>query len=164
MYHVTGTGLTAVLLYIISYLFCRINYYSFQFHNKLWNTILAIAFLVAAAAGLFMALQITYKWDLPFVKTVLKWHVEFGIGLAFTGIFHFILHLSYFGKIFERQQSFDHHWDVHTMTSSEISINLFIIGLVSSSIQLLLLREMLNISGGYELVTGIFMGSWLIGS
>ncbi len=27
-----------------------------------------------------------------------------------------------------------------------------------------MLREMLNISGGYELVTGIFLGSWLLGS
>ncbi len=52
----------------------------------------------------------------------------------------------------------------HIPASSEIRLNLFIIGLVSSSVQLLLLREMLNISGGYELVTGIFLGSWLIGS
>jgi spermidine synthase len=164
MYHVIGTGITAVLLYFISYFFYRINYFSFQFHKKLWNTILATAFLITAVAGVFMALQITYKWDLPFVKTVLKWHVEFGIGLAFTGIFHFIWHLSYFRRIFEKQQSFDDTVKIHPLRSSEISLNLFIIGLVSSSVQLLLLREMLNISGGYELVTGIFLGSWLIGS
>jgi spermidine synthase len=164
MYHVTGTGLTAVLLYIISYFFYRINYFSFQFHKKLWNAILALAFLFTMAAGVFMALQITYKWDLPFVKTILKWHVEFGIGLAFTGIFHFIMHLSYFGKIFERERRIDHSEEMHRLTSSEIRLNLFIIGFVSSSVQLLLLREMLNISGGYELVTGIFLGSWLIGS
>lgn len=164
MYHVIGTGITAVLLYIISYFFYRINYFSFHFHKKLWNTILAIAFLLTSAAGLFMALQITYKWDLPFVKTILRWHVEFGIGLAITGIFHFIWHLSYFGKIFERQQSINHPGNYHSLSLSEIRFNLFIIGLVSTSVQLLLLREMMNISGGYELVTGIFLGSWLIGS
>jgi spermidine synthase len=164
MYHVIGTGITAVLLYIISYVFYRLNYFSFQFHKKLWNAILAIAFLVTAIAGVFMALQITYKWDLPFVKTILRWHVEFGIGLAFSGIFHFIWHLSYFAKIFERQQSLNVSGEIHSLKSSEIILNLFIIGLVSSSLQLLLLREMLNISGGYELVTGIFLGSWLIGS
>jgi spermidine synthase len=164
MYHVTGTGLTAVLLYLISYFFYRINYFSFQFHKRLWNAVLALAFIITAAAGVFMALQISYKWDLPFVKTILKWHVEFGIGLAFTGIFHFIWHLSYFRWIFEREQRVDHSVDIHIPASSEIRLNLFIIGLVSSSVQLLLLREMLNISGGYELVTGIFLGSWLIGS
>jgi spermidine synthase len=163
MYHVTGTGLTAVLLYILTYLFCRINYFSLEFHKRLWNTILASAFLVTAAAGVFMALQISYKWDLPFVKTILKWHVEFGIGLAVTGIFHFIWHLSYFRWIFKREQKVDYYEEIN-VTLSEISLNLFIIGFVSSSIQFLLLREMMNISGGYELVTGIFLGSWLIGS
>ena len=164
MYHFIGTGITAVLLYTISYLFYRIDYFSFQFHKKLWNTILALTFLATTIAGVFMALQITYKWDLPFVKTVLKWHVEFGIGMAFTGIFHFIWHFSYFGRIFERQQILNDSGKIHNLTSQEISLNLFIIGLVSASVQLLLLREMLNISGGYELVTGIFLGSWLIGS
>ena len=64
-----------------------------------------MAFIVTAVAGVFMALQVTYKWNLPFVKTILKWHVEFGIGLAVTGIFHFIWHLSYFGRIFEKQET-----------------------------------------------------------
>ena len=74
--------------------------YSLQFHRKFWNSILALAFLITALAGVFMALQITYKWNIPFVKTILKWHVEFGIGMAFTGIIPFHLASSYFGKIF----------------------------------------------------------------
>ncbi|MCX6320190.1 MAG: hypothetical protein NTX93_00065, partial [Bacteroidia bacterium] len=164
MYHVIGTGLTVILLYLISYFFYRIGYYSLQFHRKLWNSILAIAFLITALAGVFMALQVTYKWDIPFVKSVLKWHVEFGIGMAFTGIFHFIWHLSYFGKIFNMPDKHPENRDFQKLTSAEISTNLFIIGFVSSSIQLLLIREMMNISGGYELITGTFLGSWLIGS
>ncbi len=46
----------------------------------------------------------------------------------------------------------------------DISINLFIVGFVSTSIQLLLMREIMNLSGGYELMTGIFLGSWLTAS
>jgi spermidine synthase len=164
MYHVFGTVIAAVLLYIISYLFYRIDYYSFNFHKKLWNVILAGAFALTAAAGVFIALQVTYKWDIPFVKTILKWHVEFGIGLAVTGIFHIIWHLSYFSKIFEKPRNSSFTPEIPTLTSPDIGLNLFITGLVSSSIQLLLLREILNISGGYELVTGIFLGSWLISS
>ncbi len=45
-----------------------------------------------------------------------------------------------------------------------ISTNLFITGFVSTSLQLLLMREIMNISGGYELITGIFFGSWLLAS
>lgn len=48
--------------------------------------------------------------------------------------------------------------------ASGISINLFITGFVSSSIQIMLIREMMNISGGYELIAGIFLGTWLITS
>jgi spermidine synthase len=164
MYHVIGTGLTAILLYLISYFFYRIGYYSLLFHRKLWNSILAIAFLLTALAGLFMALQISFKWNIPFVKSVLKWHVEFGIGLALTGIFHFVWHMSYFGKLFNKSESYLQESYIHKMSSAEISKNLFIVGLVSSSFQLLLMREMMNISGGYELIAGTFLGSWLIGS
>ena len=99
MYHVVGTGLTAIILYLISYIFYKIGYYSLQFHIRLWNYLLAAAFLITAIAGVFMALQITYKWNVPFVKSILRWHVEFGIGMAITGVFHFIRHLPYFTRI-----------------------------------------------------------------
>jgi spermidine synthase len=162
MYHVIGTGSIAILLYLISYFFYRIGYYSLQFHRKLWNTLLASAFLITAVAGVFVALQTNYKWNLPIVKTVLKWHVEFGIGMAFTGIFHFAWHISYFRKMFNKSENHTEEMVLQKLTSAEIGTNLFIIGFVSSSIQLLLIREMMNITGGYELITGIFLGSWLI--
>jgi spermidine synthase len=41
---------------------------------------------------------------------------------------------------------------------------LFITGFISSSVQLLMLREMMNITGGYEMIAGTFLCSWLIGS
>lgn len=164
MYHVIGTGSTAILLYLISYLFYRIGYYSINFHRKLWNSLLAIAFIATIIAGLFMALQVTYKWNVPFVKTVLKWHVEFGIAMSITGIFHLIWHFSYFTRIFKNPGITREIRNVPKLAAQEISTNLFIVGFVSSSIQLLLIREMMNIAGGYELITGTFLGSWLIGS
>jgi spermidine synthase len=164
MYHVIGTTSTAVLLYLISYIFYRIGYYSLKVHQKLWNSILAVAFIISALAGLFMALQITYKWDIPFIKSVLKWHVEFGIGLAVTGLFHLIWHLSYFTRLFKTSENIYKAGTNQNLSPAEISANLFIVGFVTSSIQLLLIREMMNITGGYELITGTFLGSWLIGS
>jgi spermidine synthase len=111
-----------------------------------------------------MALQISYKWNIPYVKTILRWHVEFGIGLAATGILHFIWHLSYFGKLLseESKDAIATSEKIDNGSGSEgIGANLFVIGFVSSSIQFLLIREMLNIAGGYELITGIFLGTWL---
>ena len=94
----------------------------------------------------------------------MKWHVECGIGLAFTGIFHFIWHLSYFCKFSGKSEYVDTPYEATARTARQNSINLIIIGFVSSSVQLLLIREIMNIAGGYELITGTFLGSWLIAS
>lgn len=164
MYHVAGTGIITSLFYLVSYLFYRNGLYTNQTHRKLWNTILAVSFFLTALAGLFMALQINYKWDIPYVKQILKWHVEFGIGMAFTGIFHFLWHLPYFKGIFTRQESNKNQIRNNTSIHTDIGTNLFLVGFFSTAIQLLLIREMINIAGGYELITGIFLASWLIGS
>jgi hypothetical protein len=164
MYHVAGTGLIAILLYLISYIFYRIGYYSLSFHIKLWNYLLAAAFLITAVAGIFMALQVTYKWNVPFVKAILKWHVESGIGMAATGFFHFIRHYTYFKKKSTVQEQKNGNGNYQKTNAGDISTNLFIVGFVSSSMQLLLIREIMNIAGGFELIAGTFLGSWLIGS
>ncbi len=164
MYHVISTSSIAIILYLISYFFYRIGYLTLQQHSKIWNTLLAAAFFSTALAGVFLALQINYKWNIPEIKSILRWHVEFGIGMTITGLIHFLWHLNYYGKLFTKsiievdKQSFPE------LSSKKISINLFITGLVSSSIQFLMLREMMNITGGYELISGSFLGSWLISS
>ncbi len=43
-----------------------------------------------------------------------------------------------------------------------IGLSLFITGAISCSLQLLLIKEAMNIVGGYELIAGIFMGTWLL--
>ena len=52
----------------------------------------------------------------------------------------------------------------HGYSSEKIKENLFIVGFTSSSVQLLIMREIMIISGGYELVSGIYLGAWLAGS
>jgi spermidine synthase len=165
MYHVVATGLTAIALYLLSYFFYRSKFYSLQLHRKLWNFILAGVFIITAFAGLFMALQINYKWNIPVTKAILRWHVEFGIGTAFAGFFHFLWHFSYFWKISKKQET-DSPSSRHDITfgKADAVTNLFIVGLISSSVQLLLLKEIMNITGGYELIAGIFLCSWLTAS
>jgi hypothetical protein len=161
MYHVIGIGLTATILYLLSYSLHRTGFFPLQLHRKLWNILLALTFILTAIAGLFLALQASYKWDVPVVKTILKWHVEFGIGMAFTGIFHFAWHLNYFKTFFPEQGKKS---EATPLPFRGMAGNLVMIGFVSSSIQLLLLREIMNISGGYELISGTFLASWLLAS
>lgn len=165
MYHAAGTGLTILILYTLSYFLYRNGFYTLQYHRRFWNIILAVTFLFTALAGLLLALQITYKWNIPAVEAILKWHVEIGTGLAVTGFLHLIWHFSYFTGIFKKGSPKDVRVPVTTGAEKpEISINLFVIGLISSSVQLLLLKEIMNIAGGYELITGTFLCSWLLGS
>jgi len=164
MYHVVSTSLSILFIYLISYLFYKIGYYSLQLHRKFWNIILAFAFFLAGIAGVFLALQINYKWNIPFIKEILRWHVEFGIGLATTGILHFIWHLNYYGKLFAGPIVVQTDQTYRNRSFSGIKINLFIIGFVSCSVQFIMMREIMNITGGYELIAGSFLASWLIGS
>ncbi len=165
MYNVIGTGLTAILLYSISYFFCRINIFPLQFHKRLWNFILAGTFVLTTLAGIFLALQVNYKWDIPVIKSILKWHVEMGIGLSVTGFLHFFRHFSYFTRGAEKQEKIvSPTLSEVNMSGTDLAANLFVIGFVSTSVQLLLLRELMNITGGYELIAGAFLCSWLIGS
>ncbi|HZL76285.1 MAG TPA: hypothetical protein VFB97_01155 [Bacteroidales bacterium] len=164
MYHVAGTCLTVSLLYFISLFFYRTGFYSLALHRKIWNSILAVTLLFVALAGVFMALQINYKWNIPFIKQLLKWHVEIGIGSTLICIFHFSWHLPYFKKIFSSTQP-PAKTTTHTIPKPGSFISsLWIAGFTSTSVQVLLMKEMMNITGGYELIAGVFLGSWLITS
>jgi spermidine synthase len=125
---------------------------------------MAAVFVAAALAGLFLALQITYKWEIPFIKTILKWHVETGIAFAFTGIFHLLWHIPYFFNPYREQAPLLEQKSYPAKSDRQYTINLFLIGFVSTSVQLILMREIINIAGGYELIAGTFLASWLIGS
>src|SRR5450759_3007268 len=147
MYYVISTSLTVTLLYLISYFFYRIGYYSLQLHRKFWNLVLALAFILTASAGVFLALQINYKWNIPFIKEILKWHVEFGIGMAITGMIHFTWHLNYYGKFFIKSSENTKHQSLSKVKCPDIKTNLFVTGFISSSVQFMMMREIMNITG-----------------
>jgi len=164
MYHVAGTAITVTLLYLISFLFYRAGLFSQVLHRKIWNSVLAVTFIFTALAGIFMALQINFKWEIPFIKSLLKWHVETGVSLGMTGIFHLMWHWAYFRNIGKSTETRQPAADYPAIDPFTLSANLFMIGFTSTSVQVLLIRELMNITGGYELISGVFLGSWLIAS
>ncbi|HPY67834.1 MAG TPA: hypothetical protein PLP03_06700 [Bacteroidales bacterium] len=166
MYHVSGTVITVSLLYLISWIFCKTGIFTKSIHRKIWNSVLAVVFLFTALAGILIALQINYKWEIRIIGSMLKWHVETGVCLGITGLFHFLWHLSYYKEIFSRRRKSSDSIIPDNVTTDPVHIipNLFVVGFTSTSVQILLLRELLNISGGYELIAGIFLASWLMAS
>jgi len=164
MYHVTGTIITVAILYLLSFFMYRAGMFSQALHRKIWNIFLAATFLFTALAGIFMAMQIRYKWNIPFSDWLLKWHVETGIALGITGLFHFIWHLPYFtGSLGKKEEERSIYHNLKT-DQAALSVNLFMTGFTGTSVQILLIRELMNITGGYELISGVFLGSWLIAS
>ncbi|HEX2969216.1 MAG TPA: hypothetical protein VHO46_08915 [Bacteroidales bacterium] len=160
MYHVAGTISVATIFYLLSFFFQRLGYYTIHFHRKIWNFILAASFTFTALAGIFLALQVNNKWNLQFTERFLKLHVDAGIILAITGFFHFLWHVKYYTKHNGIVSGNDSERAIEKHVRS--GINLFVVGFVSSSVQLLFLREIMNFTGGYELISGIYFGSWLI--
>jgi len=166
MYYVTPVLLTIIALYCLSYFFFRNRKFTIQLHFRFWNLIIAALFLLTAATGLLRILHTAPEWDAAFLKSMAGQHVVLGMAFISTGLLHFFLHYSRFRNLFKKRESdAPNEFYCRTQrTRGAIGANLFAVGFVSSAIQLLLLREILNISGGYELIAGTFLGSWLMAS
>lgn len=166
MYHVVGTGITITILYLVFLLFQKEGILSASDNRKIWNLILGITFLITGTAGIILAIRVNYKLKGDFFDQLLRWHVETGIAFSFTGMIHLIRHLSYFRNLFgDIQPGIGSETKMSAPENAGLSgLNLFLLGFVSTSVQLLLLREIINITGGYELIAGTYLAAWLINS
>ncbi|MBP7731259.1 MAG: hypothetical protein KA114_06455, partial [Bacteroidales bacterium] len=151
MYHVISTGIIVSILYLICHLFSKEGFFSISDNRKIWNILLGITFLITAASGLILAVRVNYKLKNPIFDSLLKWHVETGIAFSFVALIHLFNHLRYFKDLFKgtiRPSVTDSELTKKVLQPKLLKANLFLTGFISSSAQLLLMREMLNISGG----------------
>ncbi len=159
-------GVLAFLLYLLSHFLVRNSFISKIVHRKIWNTILLIAFLVTAILGLILTIQINYKFEIPYIKQILTLHVDFGIAMSMVGTFHLLWHWSYYTKLLKGEKIKEViDSDQQSITEAPIDRHLFLavalLGFGSIVTQVILLREMLNLFSGNELITGIILASWM---
>src|SRR5512133_1242434 len=172
MYHVGPIGLISLVFYLISLYLSSSGLISRNIHRRFWNWILLFTFFLTAIFGIFMALQVNYRWNLPFVKEALHLHVEFGTGMAFAAIIHLTWHLRYYsgrdtqkisGSVGQISSAGDYSKGAKPETESSVPrILLLITGFVSSSVQFILLREAVLLGGGSEASAGFFLWFWLL--
>lgn len=164
MYHAIPIGLTVLVIYLFTLFLSSSGFTGKLSHRRFWNWILLCSFLTAALIGLFMALKITYKWDIPFYDRLLQWHVEIGIALTFTGIIHLTWHLSYyFGKNGRKSKENAAEGRPETPADAgQAGKLLMLTGFASSSTQFILLREAVILGGGTETSAGLFLWIWLV--
>lgn len=90
----------AFSLYFLSTISTKLKLYDKKTHKQIWNTLLLFTFFVSAILGLILVIQVNYGILLSWYRDFLRWHVEFGIAMAWIGIFHALWHYSYYKNIF----------------------------------------------------------------
>jgi len=88
--------------YGITFFISKLEIISKKTHRKIWNVLLLITFFATAFLGIFLAIKVNYKLDVPAYDNYLKWHVDIGISMACISIIHFIWHFNYYIKIFKK--------------------------------------------------------------
>jgi spermidine synthase len=134
-------------------------------HRKFWNVLLLITFLVTGLIGLLMVVKINYKLNMPFYEQLVGYHVEFGIGMAIIGFFHFWWHLSYYLRLLKDQKSKASKQQIqmeNNLDARFLKVAAFLLGSTSIIAQLILLREFLAIFNGNELVIGLVLANWMV--
>ncbi len=165
MYHVVIIGIISAIIYFLTLTGSKFGIITTKTHRAFWNTILLITFFIAATAGIFLALQSNYKWEIQGVEKILSWHVDFGIALSFTALIHLTWHLGYYKRLIGGRAKKEEIHDLPVMsslTAGNYRILLILLGFISGSVQVIFLREILNLSGGYEIAAGAVFACWLL--
>jgi len=154
-----------ILFYLLTWLFSLIGLVSKTNHRKFWNVILLITFLITGLIGLVMVVKVNYKLTIPFFDDLVKYHVDFGIGMVIIGLIHFWWHMSYYLRLLKSNKSkesgqiFRIENDVE---ESIVKVSAFLLGSTSMIAQITLLREFLSVFNGNELVIGVVLANWMV--
>lgn len=165
-------GILALLLYILSYTLSRLSVIRQKDHRQFWNILLLIAFFVTGLLGLTLAIQVNYKLNIPFIKELLIWHVNFGISMTMIAVFHFLWHWDYYRRLLKvgekdteyGKQDTREHYDDESPKNIRILhvMPAFSLGFTTIITQIILLREFMTVFYGNELVIGIVLTNWMV--
>ncbi len=155
-------GILLLLLYLAGEFLVRMKIIPALLHQKFWNSILLITFIVTALLGILTAVQINYKLEWPLAKMLLKWHVNFGISMSFVAVFHLFRHSGYYLNLFKpatANPALENFKETQNVNGLRILILLS--GFLSTTIQVLLIREITTQFQGNELMMSWTMGTWM---
>lgn len=161
-YHVIPIGLTVLAFYLYTLYLSSTGFTARQSHRRIWNWVLFVAFTVTGLFGLFMALKITYRWDVPFYDQLLNWHVEAGIAMTFVAVIHLVRNLSYYFGRGRPDKTVNEVDSPDLLPVKRSSMLLLLTGFVSASSQFIMMREAVILGGGTEVSAALFLWLWLI--
>jgi uncharacterized integral membrane protein len=103
-YHLFELSIALLLLYLVSVLLAKYRVYTLATHRKIWNIGLTVSFLVSCIIGLLMAYFVNVRSFPACYRSLVLYHVEFGIAMTVIAIFHLIWHWRYFLNIFKSKK------------------------------------------------------------
>jgi len=152
--------------YLLSYLFSRLSILTNARHRKIWNTLLLVTAIVTLLLGLILTIEVNYKLEWPWVKQMLKWHVDFGIAMSIVAVFHLVWHWSYYRKLFSSTVNRSNDPGSSGELTEEILTNpriyMIMLGSISIITQVLLIREITTVFQGNELLMAWSLGTWML--
>ena len=164
-------GITILLLYALSYLLQRAGIILRKSHRQIWNTALLVTFFITALIGLLLAVQVNFKLEIPWIKELLVWHVDFGIGMSIIAVIHFIWHWNYYRNVLRRRvaaipEAPEKGWMGMQKAPLQLPFRdyfpLLALGFTALISQVIFLREFLSVFHGNELVIGIILACWML--
>jgi uncharacterized integral membrane protein len=100
-YHLFELSIALLLLYLVSVLLAKYRVYTLATHRKIWNIGLTVSFLVSCIIGLLMAYFVNVRSFPTCYRSLVLYHVEFGIAMTVIAIFHIIWHWRYYLNLFK---------------------------------------------------------------
>ncbi len=170
-YALIPIGVAIIILYALTFLLYRTGVFSRKIHRQIWNTGLLFTFFITAVLGLLLAVQVNFKLEIPWIKELLVWHVDFGISMSIVAVFHFIWHWNYYRDLLRagRNKSKPIPRELGMFTGKAPSrltfqdnLPLMALGFTALISQVIFLREFLSVFHGNELVIGIIFACWML--
>jgi hypothetical protein len=77
-----------IIIYLVSFIIYHKGFIKKSTHIRLWNILILITFLISVGVGLSLLSLVEYGIALPISKSLLYWHVQFGIAMFWIALFH----------------------------------------------------------------------------
>jgi spermidine synthase len=157
--------LLVLVAYFFSLLLTKWKILQRERHYYYWNILLLLTFTVSSLLGLLAVIKINYQLTIPHYEEILRLHIHVGIGMVIIAFLHLFRHLRYyFAPVIKKNtdENVKKSSDQVFASRYKVLTLLFLLGFISFTSQLVLIREFISVFTGNELVIGFFLSLWLI--
>jgi len=179
-YAVVTINLLVIVAYLFTFLLARLHFIQMTTHRQLWNVVLLATLFSAGVLGLILAVQVNQKISISSTDRLFIWHVNSGIALFIVALLHVSRHLSYFtnllllrkepvsknpGKNIEKESQVNDgiaQTNTELLSPKQLKMALIATGISAMVTQLVIIKALLSVFNGNELVIGVLLANWMV--